>query len=286
MLGSSLNHQEYNDMTELQPPALNNSTVRLPLSFVTLLLIIINVGLFAWQIFTGVDVSQPLTVDALRWGADYAPLTYLEEPVRLFSSTFFHFGLIHLMLNMWALYIFGNVAEKTFGHLYYLALYLLAGIAGSLLSGYIDIRNSIEFMQTMDTTLFPHVSAGASGAVMGLGGALTLLSLFQPAPQQQFVFNRNSLLLVLGINLMMGFMISGINNAAHIGGMLMGVLLALLWYVIQRFKLPNISLLIVLILGMMSCWMLYQYNQQLVQSILPLWQEILDLMKTQLNYPS
>ena len=121
---------------------------------------------------------------------------------------------------------------------------------------------------------------------MGLGGALTLLSLFPPAPQQQFVFNRNSLLLVLGINLMMGFMISGINNAAHIGGMLMGVLLALLWYVIQRFKLPNISLLIVLILGMMSCWMLYQYNQQLVQSILPLWQEILDLMKTQLNYPS
>lgn len=53
----------------------------------------------------GMDVSQPSTRDAILWGADYAPLTYLAEPMRLFSSMFFHFGLIHLMLNMWALYI-------------------------------------------------------------------------------------------------------------------------------------------------------------------------------------
>ncbi len=80
----------------------------------TALLIAINVGLFAWQIFAGVDITQPEIIDAIRWGADYAPLTYLEEPQRLFTSMFFHFGLIHLMLNMWARDIFGSVAEQLF----------------------------------------------------------------------------------------------------------------------------------------------------------------------------
>lgn len=73
--------------------------------WMTALLICINVGLFGWQVLNGMDITQPSSPDAIRWGADYAPLTYLAEPIRLFSSMFFHFGLIHLMLNMWALYI-------------------------------------------------------------------------------------------------------------------------------------------------------------------------------------
>ena len=119
----------------------------LPLAKVTLALMAINIILFIWQILTGVDASSPSTADAIRWGADYAPLTYLQEPFRLFSSMFFHFGFPHLMFNMWALYVFGNLAEHTFGRFYFLGLYLLAGIMGSLLSGYIDIRNSIEMLQ-------------------------------------------------------------------------------------------------------------------------------------------
>ena len=78
------------------------------------MLIVINVGLFAIQVLSGVNITDPTTLDALRWGADYAPLTFLEEPYRLFSSMFFHFGILHLMMNMWALYIFGDVAEKNF----------------------------------------------------------------------------------------------------------------------------------------------------------------------------
>ncbi|RIJ71047.1 rhomboid family intramembrane serine protease, partial [Nakamurella silvestris] len=72
---------------------------------ITLLLIAINVGLFAIQVLSGVNITDPTTLDALRWGADYAPLTFLEEPYRLFSSMFFHFGILHLLMNMWALYI-------------------------------------------------------------------------------------------------------------------------------------------------------------------------------------
>lgn len=138
----------------------------------TALLIAINVGLFAWQIFAGVDITQPEIIDAIRWGADYAPLTYLEEPQRLFTSMFFHFGLIHLMLNMWALYIFGSVAEQLFGRSYFIGLYVLAGLMGSLLSGYIDVQNTYSLLNQFEPELLPRVGAGASGAVMGLGGSL------------------------------------------------------------------------------------------------------------------
>jgi membrane associated rhomboid family serine protease len=53
-------------------------------------------------------------------------------------------------------------------------------------------------------------------------------------PQQRFILDKKTLLIVMGINLAMGFMISGINNAAHIGGMLMGAVLAALWYLSQK----------------------------------------------------
>ena len=82
------------------------------------------------------------------------------------------------MLNMWALYIFGNVAESLFGRFYFIGMYLLAGLFGSLLSSYMTIQNGHELLQHFDQSLLPHVSAGASGAVMGLGAALTVLSLF------------------------------------------------------------------------------------------------------------
>lgn len=267
----------------MQPPQFIKSQ-REPIGRVTLLLIIINVGLFAWQIFSGVNVSNPATADAIRWGADYAPLTYIAEPIRIFTSTFFHFGLVHLMLNMWALYIFGNVAEKTFGSFYFLGLYLLAGIMGSLLSGYIDIRNTYELLSNFDQSLLPNVSAGASGAVMGLGGALTMLSLLPVLPKQQFILDRKSLLMILALNIGMGFMISGINNAAHIGGMLMGAVLALLWYMLSKFNQGQLSKIIILLIGFVATYLTYQYCINLIQPIKPLWLEMMNQSKNQLGF--
>lgn len=251
---------------------------------ITLLLIAINVGLFAIQVLSGVNITDPTTLDALRWGADYAPLTFLEEPYRLFSSMFFHFGILHLMMNMWALYIFGDVAEKTLGKFYFLGLYILAGLMGSLLSGYLDIRNSYEMLQNFDQKLFPHVSAGASGAVMGLGGALTLLSLFPPTPNQRFILDKRSLLTVLAINLAFGFLASGINNAAHIGGMLMGAIMALAWYATQRAKMGKAANIIIVILGIAATYGVYLYCQHLVGPLSPLWQQAIAQMREQLNF--
>ncbi len=261
------------------PPIQSKSSIHL--WWITALLIAVNTGLFTWQVITGMDISNPSRVDAIRWGADYAPLTYLAEPWRLFSSMFFHFGMIHLMLNMWALYIFGSVAEQMFGRFYFSILYLLAGLTGSLLSGYVSIQDSYELIRTGIPTqsLLPSVGAGASGAVMGLGAALTVLSLFPMLPGQRFVLDKKTLLMVMGINLAMGFMISGINNAAHIGGMIMGALLTLIWYAGQKYGKNGFSQIAGAVLGTGLCILFYQYCMQQVQAISPLWQGLIEWIK-------
>ena len=173
-------------MPELSPPQVNRK-LEIHLWWFTALMIAVNVGLFAWQVLHGMDISSPSTADAIRWGADYAPLSFLAEPVRLLTSMFFHFGLIHLMLNMWALYMFGSLAEQIFGRFYVLGMYLCCGLAGSLLSGWLSIHDSFLYLQTGQTNLLPSINAGASGAIMGLGSALTILSFFPTLPHQSFI---------------------------------------------------------------------------------------------------
>ncbi len=190
-------------------------------------------------------------------------------------SMFFHFGLIHLMLNMWALYIFGSVAEQLFGRSYYIALYVLAGLMGSVLSSYLSIRDGYALLQHFDPKLLPHISAGASGAVMGLGAALTVISLFPPLPQQRFLLDKKSLLMVMGINLVFGFTVSGINNAAHIGGMLMGALLAATWYFSQKTPRKALAQAIAIMMGSLLLYAFYFYCTQLSTGLTPLWNEIL-----------
>ncbi|TCB42825.1 rhomboid family intramembrane serine protease [Acinetobacter terrestris] len=270
-------------MAELSPPPIQ-SKLEVHLWWLTALFIAINVALFLWQVLTGVNITSPSLVDAIHWGADYAPLTFLEEPTRLFSSMFFHFGLIHLMLNMWALYIFGSVAEQLFGRFYYLGLYILAGLMGSLLSGFIDIQNTVQLLQTNDPKLFPTVSAGASGAVMGIGGALTILSLLPILPKQRFILDKKTLVMVMGINLFIGFTMPGINNAAHIGGMLMGAVLATFWYMGQRLHKPNLGFMLGLGVGLIACYGFYDYCMQQVQLLEPIWRQILAAMRAQLHF--
>ena len=270
-------------MTELSPPPIQ-SNLEFHLWWLTALLIAINSGLFLWQVLTGVNISSPSLVDAIHWGADYAPLTFLEEPSRLFSSMFFHFGFIHLLLNMWALYIFGSITEQLFGRVYYLALYILAGLMGSLLSGFIDIQNTFELLQTQDAQLLPRVSAGASGAVMGLGAALTVLALLPTLIQQHFILDKKTLVFIMAINLLIGFTMPGINNAAHIGGMLMGVVLAIIWHVAQRLHKAQLGTVFGILIGILLCYAFYTYCMQQVQILQPVWVEILAAMRAQLHF--
>lgn len=175
-------------MTQSQPPHINRK-LNVQAWWLTALLISINVGLFIWQIISGVDISDPAIKDALHWGADFTPLTFSGQPERLFTSMFFTLVLFTLCSTC-GLYIFLGMWLKLYLDVYTLlaCIYLQACLVA--LSSYINIQNGHELLQHFDQSLLPHVSAGASGAVMGLGAALTVLSLFPPLPHQAYILDK------------------------------------------------------------------------------------------------
>ena len=132
-----------------------------PRPIITRLLVGLNVAVFIATAVAGVSVIDPSGEALLRWGADFGPRTLSGEPWRLLTSTFLHFGIIHLALNMWCLWALGTLAEPLFGWAAFLLLYLLSGLGGSVLSMLVHPMV---------------VSAGASGAVFGVaGGVITFL---------------------------------------------------------------------------------------------------------------
>lgn len=272
-------------MSELKPPQIHQK-IEISTWYVSAIIISINITLFLLQVFQGMDVAQPSTQHAIQWGADYAPLTFLEQPQRLFTSMFFHFGLVHLMLNMWALYIFGNVAEQLFGRCYFLVLYLCAGVMGSLFSAYMSMQDSFTLLlqHQLDAALLPKVSAGASGAVMGLGAALTFLSVLPRLKNQSFILDKKTLIIMMALNLALGFMISGINNAAHIGGMCMGIFFALFWYLGQKWQRVRLMQFFALLAAILLCGVLYQYCMNQLVVLEPLWREVLQAMRQHFNF--
>lgn len=150
-------------MTETTPPQITQK-LQLQIWWFTALLIAINVGLFGWQILSGVNITDPSPMDAIAWGADFPPLTFSGQPERLFNSMFFH---------------------------------------------------------------------------------------------------------------IFGLTVSGVNNAAHIGGMIMGVLLAIAWYFSQKVHKKSRVQIVALIVGMLMLAAFYSYCNELSTGLHPLWSEIL-----------
>ena len=187
---------------------------------VTTLLLVSFIGLFIIQVLTGVDANNPSTAELLKWGANALPYTMDKEPWRLASSAFLHIGLMHLLFNGFAMYFFGQIAEPMFGSAKFLALFLLAAIGGNLLN------NHITWQGILDGTGQPGLSAGASGGIMGIGAALLIAALFKISVNGM-VLNLKSLIIIMGINLVYGFAVPGIDNAGHIGGAVTGLVIAL-----------------------------------------------------------
>lgn len=130
--------------------------------------------------------------------------------LRLIISIFLHIGFIHLVMNAWALKILGEQTEKFYGHIKMVIIFLYSGIIGNLLSIILMGDNVI--------------SAGASGAIFGLMGAILYFSLNQRTYMAEAL--KKEILPVIIINIMLGFMISGINMYAHIGGLIGGMLIS------------------------------------------------------------
>lgn len=180
-----------------------------PKVFVTPVLMLMNILLFVVMVAFGVDYKEPATQHLIAWGASHPPLTITGEYYRLLTTTFIHIGILHLLLNMWCLFQLGFLAEKLYGNLAFAIIYLLSGLGGSVLAAIVS----------------PTVpAAGASGAIFGLGGAWLAFVLVQKKTLSPD-FYRNSIQNIgffLGINLIFGLSVSGISNAGHIGGLILG----------------------------------------------------------------
>ena len=145
-------------------------------------------------------------------GANIGMLTFNGEWWRLFSSMFVHGGLTHLLFNMYALWVIGSIVEKLFGSFGFICIYLISGIGGSVFSLY--------------NHTFNVPSVGASGAVFGIFGALVSYAYFKKMPKKISLHILKNAGLMILINAAIGFSIPQIDNAAHIGGCIAGIIAA------------------------------------------------------------
>lgn len=143
---------------------------------------------------------------------------------RLFTSMFLHWNVEHLFSNMIVLYYVGAIVERELGTLPYMALYLLSGLAGNIFSMGYEI-----FVNLYGS------SAGASGAVFGVEGALLLLVMANRGRLESMTVGRVAFAVVF--SLYCGFTSAGINNAAHVGGVLMGFTAAAVIVECKRMRL-------------------------------------------------
>lgn len=191
--------------------------------FITPIIIYLNILIFVIMVFAGLGFISFKGQDLLAWGANFRPSTTNGEWWRLLTSTFLHGGLMHLIANMYGLLFVGIFLEPLLGRTKYLTAYLLTGILASCAS-----------LWWYDAT----VSVGASGAIFGLYGlflVLHLTKIFPPSFSKAFF---TSTLIFIGYNLLMG-LTGGIDNAAHIGGLLSGCVVGLILYPTLKKQVDN-----------------------------------------------
>ena len=130
-----------------------------PRFVVTPMMLALNAIVFVAMVSAGVSAIAPLPDDLLSWGASFGPHVFAGEWWRIITSTFVHIGLIHLVLNMQALWRLGALSERLYGNWSFLLIYLVSGIGGAVAS--LWANSDI-------------ISAGASGAIFGVAGALAV----------------------------------------------------------------------------------------------------------------
>ena len=182
---------------------------------VTYGIMLINVVVFILMAIDGAGIFEPNGYTHIKWGSNYTPLTLSGDWWRLISCMFIHFGIFHLAMNTYALYMAGVYLEPMLGKAKFIFAYLCTGVLASVASlwWHSDGVNS----------------AGASGAIFGMYGVFLALLLTNLIPKQI----RGALLTSIGVfvafNLIYGTK-SGIDNAAHIGGLLSGVVIGFFFY--------------------------------------------------------
>lgn len=174
--------------------------------WVTVVLIAANVAAYVWLVLHG---GSPMRFDGallVASGALSGPVTLQGQWWRVLSAVFLHGGLLHIAINMFALWQVGALVERLFGHRNYLLIYLGAGVCGSFAS--LWWKPSV-------------LSVGASGAIFGLYGALFgfMLAQHEVMPRGLMRELRSSAFAFIAFSLFAGFAMPGIDNAAHLGGL-------------------------------------------------------------------
>ena len=202
---------------------LKKRTLHVP---VTWGLVVLNVLIFVAMLSNGAGLWHSRNEIQLAWGANFGPATQDGEWWRLGTAMFLHFGVIHLALNMVALADGGKLVERMYGSGRFLLVYILSGLSGNLLS--LVMQGNLA------------VSGGASGAIFGIYGALLVFLWCERKHLDGYEF-RWLFWGVVGFScamILMGALIPAIDNAAHVGGFMTGILLGVVVYRPVRGTLP------------------------------------------------
>ncbi|MGA2020051.1 MAG: rhomboid family intramembrane serine protease [Candidatus Sulfotelmatobacter sp.] len=202
---------------DAKQPVMRTPWVRRGESTISLTQIIfgINAAVFLGMALSGSTIMEFSTQETILWGANWGPLTLSGEWWRLLTCVFVHGGIIHIAFNMWCLWNLGALSESLYGRWVYASVYLLCGIGASLAS----------------IAWHPGTpSVGASGAIFGLAGAL--IAAFKlgefSVPRSALSGTLRSLAMFVIYNLIFGQVIGTTDNAAHVGGLVTGLILGAL----------------------------------------------------------
>jgi rhomboid protease GluP len=175
----------------------------------------INVAVFAAMTLAGVSPLAPTGQQLVDWGANFGPYTIGGQWWRLLTCVFVHIGIPHIALNMWCLWGLGRLAESVYDRWTFCAVYLITGLSASVAS--------LVWRPT-------GVSAGASGAIFGIAGALIAAFYLGEFSLPKTVVSGllTSVLKFAGYNLVLGAFLGRTDNAAHVGGLVSGLILGAL----------------------------------------------------------
>ena len=183
-------------------------------AYVNIGLIFLNVLYFLYLEIAG---SSEDILFMYEKGAMLAPAVLENgEYYRLFTAMFMHFGINHIINNMIVLFALGDNLERALGHIKYLIFYLFCGVGANWISMMADRSDSFV------------VSAGASGAVFGVVGGLFYAVLVNRGRLEDL--STRQLVVMIVLSLYLGFTESGVDNIAHIGGLILGILAGILLY--------------------------------------------------------
>lgn len=213
--------------------------------FFTYVFMVIQIIVFLWMEMNGGSTNPKVL---LKFGAKSTEAIIAGEWWRFITPMFLHIGIIHLVMNTIALYYLGTTVEKMFGRARFLWIYLISGFTGTLAS----------FVFT------PGLAAGASGAIFGCFGALLYLGV-----ENSSLFFRTlgtSVITLIGINLLLGFLVPGIDNSGHIGGLIGGFIATGIVHFPKKRNVKLQSIFFVILTILVLFMLYYGYRIHIVQT--------------------